>query len=423
MKEQHPIDELFRRQLTDYQMETPLHLWSGIESRTRSIAPVSLRSLIWCASLSLALAVFLKGDDESPLPAVFPVQASPVLPQASTEPQVPATDEAFLRTEANRQPKAASPVAAPANRAGGETIGISSARRKPARALAASAGTRTNGAASPSSPALPDKDAHSLADPAEETHAAERSIRPAFAELAPLNPLWFQLETQPIQDFIPGIKFLGERWYASVELGLSQDWRQKILSAPSPEFQGYADARKATESVKSSHTASLRLSLISASGWTFRSGLQVSRTTEWFTQPDARTVNTFHEIDIPLLLGRQFSIGKLDLGINGGAMLNMAFYQKGAFLAPDAEKVVDFSSNLPDAYPAFKNRLGLGYYGSVSLSHPVTPSLHLMAEPYFRYMPKAYTSPDYPLEQRYRTAGIFFGFRKLLGPYWMNLRP
>ncbi len=124
-----------------------------------------------------------------------------------------------------------------------------------------------------------------------------------------------------------------------------------------------------------------------------------------------------------MLLGRQFSLGRLDLGINGGATLNMAFYQKGAFLSPDAEKVVDFSSNHPDAYPAFKNRLGIGYYGSVSVSHPITPSLHVMAEPYFRFMPKPYTSPDYPLEQRYQTAGLFLGFRKLLGPYWMNLRP
>ena len=420
MKEQHPIDELFRRQLTDYQMETPLHLWSGIESRTRGNLPVSFRNLIWCAVLALGLAVFLKGDDAPHLTAAFPIQTIPSLPQASAEHEAPAADGAFIQPEA----QTGSPAVLPADPSGKEATRISAARSKPAQAIAASTGTASGRRAAPSfSPALPAPEGLSLAVPSEETQAAEPFARRQFSELTPLNPLLFQLETEPIQDFIPGIKILGERWYASVELGLSQDWRQKILSASSPEFQGYADARKATESVKSSNTASLRLSLISASGWTFRSGLQVSRTTESFVQPDARRTNTFHEIDIPLLLGRQFSFGKLDLGIHGGATLNMAFYQKGAFLGPDAEKVVDFSSNLPDAYPAFKNRLGIGYYGSVSFSHPITPSLHIMAEPYFRYMPQAYTNPDYPLEQRYRTAGVFLGFRKLLGPYWMNLRP
>ncbi len=420
MKEQHPIDELFRRQLTDYQMETPLHLWSGIESRTRSHVPVSFRSLIWCAALALGLAVFLKGDDASLLMAGFPIQAIPSLPQAAEAPRTPAADDASIRPET----QTGSLVAPAADPSGNETTRISAARSKPAQTIAASTGTASGRrAASSFSPALPAPETPSLADPAEASLAAEPFARAPFSELAPLNPLLFQLETEPIQDFIPGIKILGERWYASVELGLSQDWRQKMLSAPAPEFQGYADARKATESIKSAHTASLRLSLISASGWTFRSGLLVSRTTESFVQPDAQRTNTFHEIDIPLLLGRQFSFGKLDLGIHGGAALNMAFYQKGAFLGPDAEKVVEFSSNLPDAYPAFKNRLGVSYYGSISLSHPITPSLHLMAEPYFRYMPQAYTNPDYPLEQRYRTAGVFLGFRKLLGPYWMNLRP
>ena len=99
MKEQHPIDELFRRQLTDYQMETPLHLWSGIESRTRSHVPVSFRSLIWCAALALGLAVFLKGDDASLLTAGFPIQAIPSLPQAAEAPRTPAADDASIRPE------------------------------------------------------------------------------------------------------------------------------------------------------------------------------------------------------------------------------------------------------------------------------------------------------------------------------------
>ena len=133
--------------------------------------------------------------------------------------------------------------------------------------------------------------------------------------------------------------------------------------------------------------------------------------------------NVFHTIDIPVFLGYEFSMGRLNLALSGGAHFNMAFNQKGRFYGPNGTDVLEFSSALPDAYPAFRNRLGVGYFGSLTLSHPITPSLHVLAEPYFRRYPGSYTAKDYPLDQHYWSGGIFIGVRKLIGPYWMNLRP
>jgi hypothetical protein len=283
--------------------------------------------------------------------------------------------------------------------------------------------------------------------------ADEESVRDAFAPFAALPSLSPQLDLAPIQDFMPGFRFLGERWYASFDLSFSNEWRQRSLSASSPDYQGYADLRNASEQFLNAHSAALRLSLISASGITLKSGIQISTHTETFLQSrielvavpnpirDANgqvigmdtlfqnrsyqwtTKNRFHTIDIPVLAGYEFALGRLNVGLNGGALLNMAFNQQGTFLGPDGKTVLDFSSNRPDAYPAFKNRLGVGWYGSAQLSFPISPSLRVLAEPYYSAFPRSYTNSDYPVAQRYQTMGLFVGVRKLLGPYWLNLKP
>jgi len=82
-----------------------------------------------------------------------------------------------------------------------------------------------------------------------------------------------------------------------------------------------------------------------------------------------------------------------------------------------------YISMLLQLFSDFRNRLGMGFYGSINISYPLTPALHLFAEPYLRVFPGSVTNTDYPLEQRYRTQGVFVGIRKMMGPYWMNLRP
>ncbi|MEY4135863.1 MAG: hypothetical protein RL386_2213, partial [Bacteroidota bacterium] len=238
-----------------------------------------------------------------------------------------------------------------------------------------------------------------------------------------------------------------------VDFSYSNDWMQRNLYAKNPGDEPYVLLRNSTEALRSANTASLRLSLIAASGITLRGGIQVARFNELFSHSTEKQeiqyiprrdagglvigtdtvfqtvrtangqMNRFQTIDIPLTLGFEFPVGRANLGIHAGPVLNMAFYQRGKFLAEDGERIVDFSSSTPDAYPAFRNRLGMGFYGSINISYPLTPSLHLFAEPYLRVFPGAVTTADYPLEQRYRTQGVFIGIRKMMGPYWMNLRP
>lgn len=440
MKAQHPLDDLFRSQLDEYQMEAPMHLWDGVAQRSkRPNSKPHRRFLLLAGLLAWSYALFLQADtrmiSNRTTPNNLPFIATPSLPQALQAPPTradQATTEPGASLMASALPTPSSNVRTPRRSGGGS-------RKKQAAYRTVLPGISADNPI-----------AASLPDTAEQTAVTNRETLP---EVPPIPALQAQLELAPIQDFIPGIRFLGERWYASFDIALAQEWAHRTLLPIAPEYQPYADLRESSEVFQSAQAAAIRLSLISASGITMKSGIQVTRITETFTQTRNEqkitltpitnsngqvirtdtsiqnleftwsTRNQFHTIDIPVLLGYEFAFGQLNIGLSGGPVLNMAFNQKGTFFGPDGKTALDFSSNQPDAYPAFKNRLGVGWYGSAQLSFPITPSIRVLAEPYFRVFPQSYTNRDYVLEQHYRSAGIFVGIRKLLGPYWLNLRP
>ena len=126
-------------------------------------------------------------------------------------------------------------------------------------------------------------------------------------------------------------------------------------------------------------------------GWGLRSGIQYSRMSQNLTLiiPDAsnRTTskNTFETIDIPLILTKEQSFGKLRAGLSLGTYLNMAFNQKGSFYSPGGT-LIEFTSSKPGAYPAFKNRLGASLYSGISLSIPIGNSIEFIALSYIFFL-------------------------------------
>lgn len=439
MKAQHPIDDLFRRPLEDRQVETPMHLWAGIAQKV-TVPPKKGRRkyLLALTAIALCAASLLPSDVASKKGK----KDAGHLPASSERPVAGLNTAPPSQTTTVTLPGPTSPKSAQASRTATRT-------RRPVYDGQASLPPAIKKArVTPLDPT--DTPTETIEDVVSNDAAPVRDAFDPFAALPSLTP---SLEPLPVQDFLPGFRFLGERWFASFDLSFSNDWKQRSLSAASPDYQGYADLRNASEQFLSAHSAALRLSLISASGITLKSGIQVSTYTESFLQSRTELVavpnpirnangqvvgmdtlfqnrsyqwttkNRFHTIDIPLLVGYEFALGRLNVGLNGGALLNMAFNQQGTFLGPDGKTVLDFSSNRPDSYPAFKNRLGVGWYGSTQLSFPISPSLRVLAEPYFSIFPRSYTNADYPVAQRYHTMGLFIGVRKLLGPYWLNLKP
>jgi len=430
MKTPHPIDDLFNSQLHDLEMAPPMHLWEKIAPPTRPANPAERRrSLLLCGLLAVALSQLVYSDAPNTAKKINPTASSD--PIASQDrPAVPAPTASDSDNTLTPLPSASLQQTTPS-------------RRRSKRPLRHTEGALPLLALEKNTPLSTPTTSESKDELAESTQTD--------APIIPTRPSRF--ESYALQDFMPGIRFLGERWFASLDMAYSQEWAQRTLLPNDPTHQSYADLRNTTEKFHSAHSAALRLSLIAASGLTLKSGIQVSTISETFSQtrseskiiltpktdPSGQIIGTdtsvqvsefrwdsrnqLYTIDIPILIGYEFSKGQLNVGLTAGPLLNMAFNQQGSFIGPDGKNVLNFSSNQPDSYPAFKNRLGMGWYSSVQLSYPITPSIRVLAEPYLRAFPHDYTSYDYPLEQRYWAGGIFIGVRKLLGPYWLNLKP
>lgn len=450
MKADGNIDDLFRKALGEKDDGPPMHLWPGVAHRLPKPFLSPRRISRW-ASLAVGVCLLLQRDGRMenrslmlkahPAPAAQTTSPANIQSLHTTLSHQSAIDQNTPRQKdqrlgaghpGNAPRRNASPVRMTLDRPPSATptrVGQGQKVLLPEMPLAGQ---------QQENPAVPAEAAGKKRADMDMPFVAKRNT--------PFSPM-------PLEDAVPPVKFLGERWFAGIDFSFSNDWMQRSLYAKNPGDEPYVLLRNSTEALRSANTASMRLSLVAASGITLRGGIQVARFNEMFSHSTEKQeiqylprrdaggsiigtdtvfqlvrttngqMNRFQTIDIPLTLGFEFPVGRANFGIHAGPVFNMAFYQRGKFLAEDGERIVDFSSSTPDAYPAFRNRLGMGFYGSVHISYPLTPSLHLFAEPYLRVFPGAVTNADYPLEQRYRTQGIFIGLRKMMGPYWMNLRP
>jgi opacity protein-like surface antigen len=59
----------------------------------------------------------------------------------------------------------------------------------------------------------------------------------------------------------------------------------------------------------------------------------------------------------------------------------------------------------------YKNRVGLGLYGGVSISKKLSDDMQVFAEPYFRYNLSNMTTPNAPYNQKFSIGGISLGVR------------
>ncbi len=236
--------------------------------------------------------------------------------------------------------------------------------------------------------------------------------------------------------------------------GGKNDWRYyfDVMAAPSfafrqlepkgAEFQDYAKERNDTEEPLYGISAALRFSAVSDWGLVASTGINYSQINERFrflSENEERITitniygtngeivgtdtlrevinreivsnNRYRTLDIPLLLGYEIQGKKMNVAINGGAFVNLLFEPTGAFVSPDNNRPVSFSSDSPEGYPAFRNRLSATLYGSVGLAYKVSPRLQLLVEPHIKVYSRSLTRDEYMLDQKYVSTGLFVGLR------------
>lgn len=199
----------------------------------------------------------------------------------------------------------------------------------------------------------------------------------------------------------------------------------------------YLQKRKESTRFASAFSAGMRYTKVFSNGMSFRTGFNYSQinetfrysegniiqvvyitnsngdTTGSFTTTGSRyktTHNKFRTIDIPLLIGYEWGNSRLHINFNAGAMVNLYSWQKGDVL-DTAFKPVNITTGKGSSPYQFKNHIGIGFIGAVSVYYKLNNRLHLFAEPYFRYNFSPASKAELTLKQKYNTAGLRLGVR------------
>lgn len=452
MSERNPMDDLFRDKLSNHSMETPMHLWEAIDAHNVAQAKQTQRKRwFWywtSAVLSLGLLVTLwiwaAQEEDVSEPIQIQQQIQPVQPAA------PEQSEQNTPTALRETANSTEQHLAQTNHAEQTSTGQSTSAQKLTHSASTSAQAKHQGvkfdAAVKFNPTPTFNEVENLTFGSKNINSEFIASATNHAEITGANAERVQetssgqwqnfmaLDTRQTElDFVPVLD-LGEArplyvprtrgWRVYGELVGAVDLPIRSLEAREPEFETYRQAREQTETVQPGYRATLRFSMISIDGVAVRSGLSYSNHRESFTYQQTAQSNSFQTIDIPVVLGyERNNLGKFTLSANAGVYLNMAFNQKGNFLSPDLNKVLDFSSKTPDAYPAFRNNLGVAWYGSIAASYPVTPRLRLVLEPYLLHHTGSFTANDYAIDQRYQNWGIQVGLRQKINKYIYFAKP
>jgi hypothetical protein len=393
MNPKSPLDELFRRKLSHYEVPPSDNLWDNIQlARAKKPSPRLPFLAPWLiTSLCLATLIYFSQD------FLFPEQAE-------------STSLEEKPLQAHFTPKAGSEI---------PTIPITSGKT---RAHSKKVAPIFNNSLPPQPAIIPQNDdIEQGTNTANITNQTEQALESTFTSFPNIVTLDATLphELSMYSELLP-VPFKKKLWFAKIDFLLSQDFVHSSLTAKTPLFDAYSTLRNNQEDLKVSNSFAVRMGISTLKGWGLRSGIQYSRMSQTLTLiiPDAsqRTTskNTFETIDIPLILTKEQSFGKLRAGLSLGTYLNMAFNQKGSFYSPGGA-LIEFTSSKPGAYPAFKNRLGASLYSGISLSIPIGNSLEFMAEPYVRSRIPSISAEDYVLEQKIWYGGLFIGFRKQIG--------
>jgi hypothetical protein len=209
----------------------------------------------------------------------------------------------------------------------------------------------------------------------------------------------------------------------------------------------YLQKRKESLTFSSAFSAGLRYTKVFNNGMSLRSGINYSQINEKFLYINERdiryilvitprqitsggntitvydtlrytetgkriktTYNRYRSIDIPLQLGYEFGNGRWHTNISAGAIVNLYSWQKGDMLDSAYQPVSITTGKGSSAY-GFKTNIGVGFLGSVSVYYKLTPRMHLLAEPYFRYNLQPMTRDNQNVTQKYSTLGLRLGVR------------
>lgn len=450
MNQHHPIDDLFNRKLGDYVSETPMHLWEKVDQKRHWRHKVFNQLRLYkqhflvTFSLILVLSVWQFTRPQAPQLGHFPV---PELPGETAK-----DNPVHARLTENASGNAASLPSDDFRSATTTSLNVKEEHEvdSPEHTVARTMMSREQDTEAVNSvlEQLPIKGEEQAGQQKTEASKPQASNRldlqtQTLAPLATLEPsleetdLWNIFHPEP-----KCAKFKHGQWLLYLDMMASPDFPIRSLKAKNSAFYNYVENRKQTESVEFSYSMGFRLSAVSSLGLAIRTGLnytQINEQFNYYNQNEERIIidnvygpngeivgtdttvvtgvrhkvshNKFQIVDLPIILGYEKEYKKFVFTANAGAHINLFFDSEGDFLSPELEPV-SFSSDDPDGLRAFRNHLGIGWYGSLGVQYRLSPRFNVMIEPYFKMYPKGFSRSQYMVDQQYLSTGLSIGIRQ-----------
>ncbi|NND06273.1 MAG: hypothetical protein HKN87_07825 [Saprospiraceae bacterium] len=118
-----------------------------------------------------------------------------------------------------------------------------------------------------------------------------------------------------------------------------------------------------------------------------------------------RSNNRLQFLEVPIIGGYRFNMGRHRILVSGGVALQLAFSQKGDVLAPD-DAIVPLDQSQSDAYPIFKPRAALDILTTLGYAFELNEINTLTAMASFRWPTAELTRSSYPLLQKYTSVNL-----------------
>ncbi len=240
----------------------------------------------------------------------------------------------------------------------------------------------------------------------------------------------------------PPYKVRNTDWFA--EVYVSPDIAFKSIENRSATTQ-YLAKKDSSESMRLGYSAGVRLVKPITDNFLVRTGLQYTQINEKFTyrtEDEVKTItvisvrtiirgpgdtlrvtdtstvqqvgfktnsikNRYRSFDIPVTVGYQFGNDNLQFGINAGVIFNISSWYQGVIL-DSSLATVPISKGTNQVY---KNNIGLGLYGGISVLKRMGENTQLFFEPYFRYNLSGITNGQASYQQKFSLGGLSIGLR------------
>jgi len=237
----------------------------------------------------------------------------------------------------------------------------------------------------------------------------------------------------------------GSNYAISADVFGGPGFSPKSYEQNSGENSAYADARKATESNQYAWSLGGRINLHHRSGLTGRLGITYSQAGDLFDYSDSLATqsttridsffaadgtflyeetsqvlipgtlvkkihNTYRYLDIPLLVGFELPLGRSNLMLNAGPVLNLTSSHKGQILDPMLHPR-SITPGEPGAIDVYKTSLGWSIYIGAGVLFPISDHFSGLVEPSLLYRLNPVSLSSYPLQEHRHYASLNLGLR------------